>query len=63
MRHVLHVRLRYGLLSITTPVSLPANEFHIRSILYGQMSLAAVNKICVMHEAMKKIHYKIAVKM
>ena len=43
------------------PVSLLANEFDIRSVLHVQISLAAVNQICVMHEAMKgcknlKIH-------
>ena len=45
-RLVLHMRLSCGSLSITTPVSLLANEF-------GQVSLAAVNQICVIHEAMK----------
>ena len=40
---VLHVRLRCGSLSITAPVSLLANEFNVRSILHGPMSLAAVN--------------------
>ena len=50
---VLHVRLRYGSLSITTPVSLLANEFDVRSVLHGQVSLAAVNKkIYVILEAM-----------
>ena len=49
---VLHVRLGCGSLSITTPVSLLANEFDVRSILHGQVSLAAVNQICVFHEAM-----------
>ena len=49
---VLHVRLRCGSLSITTPVSLLANEFDVRSVLHGQVSLAAVNQICVIHEAM-----------
>ena len=34
-------------------MSLLANEFDARSVLYGQMSLAAVNQICVIHEAMK----------
>ena len=42
---VLHVRLRYGSLSITTPVSHLANEFDVRSELQGQMRLAAVNQI------------------
>ena len=35
-----------------TPVSLLGNEFDIRSVLHGQVSLAAVNQICVIHEAM-----------
>ena len=53
--------LRCGSLSITTPVSLLANEFDIRSVLHGQVSLAAVNQKYVIHEAMKgcknlKIH-------
>ena len=39
------MRLGYGLLLITTPVSLLANEFDIRSVLHGQVSLAAVNQI------------------
>ena len=33
------------LLSITTPVSLLANEFDVRSVLQGQVSLVAVNHI------------------
>ena len=49
---ILHVRLRCGSLSITTPVSLLANEFDVRSVLHGQVSLATVNQICVIHEAM-----------
>ena len=49
---VLHVPLRCGSLSITTPVSLLANEFDVRSVLHGQMSWVAVNQICVIHEAM-----------
>ena len=49
---VLHVRLRCGSLSITTPVSLLANEFDVPSVLHGQVNLAAVNQICVFHEAM-----------
>ena len=51
-RLVLHVRLRCGSPSITTPVSLPANAFDVRSVLYGQVSLATVNQINVIHEAM-----------
>ena len=39
-------------LSITTPVSLLGNELDVRSVLHGQVSLAAVNQICVIHEAM-----------
>ena len=51
-RLVLHVRLRRGSMSITPPVSLPANEFDVRSVLHVQMSLAAFNQIYVIHEAM-----------
>ena len=51
-RLILHVRLRCGSLSITTPVPLLANELDIRSVLHGQESLAAVNQIYVFHEAM-----------
>ena len=53
-------------LSITTPlstiqVSLLANEFDVRSVLQGRVSLTAINEICVIHKAMKgcqnlKIH-------
>ena len=43
---------RCGLLSITTPVSLLANEFDDLSVLHGQVSLVAVNQIYVFHEAM-----------
>ena len=61
-RLVLHVRLRCGSLSITTPLSLLANEFDVqRSIMHRKVSLAAVNQIYVFHEAMNgcknlKIH-------
>ena len=48
----LHVRLRCGSLSITTQMSLLANEFGVRSVLHGQVSLAAVNQIHVIHEPM-----------
>ena len=48
----LHVRLGCGSLSITTPVSLLANEFDVRRVLHGQVSLTSVNQICVIHEAM-----------
>ena len=58
---VLHVQLGCGSRSITTPVSLLENEFDVRSVLHGQVSLAAINQICVVHEAMNgcknlKIH-------
>ena len=33
-------------------MSLLANEFHVLSILLGQVSLEAINQICVVHEAM-----------
>ena len=39
------------LLLITTPVSLLANEFDVRSVFHGQLSLAAVNQIRVIHVA------------
>ena len=48
----MHVQLRCGSLSITTPVSLLANEFDVRSVMHGQVSLAAVNQVCVIHEVM-----------
>ena len=49
-------------------MSLLVNEFDVPSVLHGQVSLAAVNQICVIHEAMNgcknlKIHEKIALKM
>ena len=58
---VLHVRLLCGSLSITAPVSLLANEFDVRSLLDGQVGFAAVNQLCVFHEAINgcknlKIH-------
>ena len=64
----MHVRLRCGSLSITTPVSLLANEFDVRKVLHGQVSLAAVNQIFEKLEAMNgckylTIHQKIASKM
>ena len=43
---------RCGTLSITTPVSLLANELIVRSVLHRQVSLAAVNHTYVIHEAM-----------
>ena len=51
-RLFLHVQLRCGSLPITTPVSLLANEFDVRSLMHGQVSLAAANKIYVILEAM-----------
>ena len=67
-RLVSHMRFRCGLLSITTPVSLLVNEFDVPRVLHGQVSLAAFNQICVIHEAMNdcknlKIHIRIASKM
>ena len=47
-----HMRLWCGLLSITTPVPLLANELDVQSVLHRQVSLAAVNHICVNHEVM-----------
>ena len=41
-------------MSITTPVSLLANVFDVRSIFDGQVSLAAVNQIYVIHERLQK---------
>ena len=45
-----------------------ANEFDVRSELHGQVSLAAVNQICGVHETMNgcktlKIHERLALKM
>ena len=41
-----------GSMSITTQVSLLAIELDVQSVLHGQVRLAAVNQICVIHEAM-----------
>ena len=49
-------------LAVTHNTSVPsANEFDVRGVLHGQVSLAAVNQIHVFHEAMNscknlKIH-------
>ena len=61
-RLVLHVRIRYGSLLITIPVSLLANEFDVRSVLHGQMSLAAVNHIHVFLEVMNVVKSKDSLK-
>ena len=45
---VLHVRLGGGSLSITTPVSLLANDFDVRSVLHGQVSLTAIKVMSFM---------------
>ena len=45
-RQQMDVRLGCGSLSFL------ANEFDVRSVLHGQVSLPAVNHIGVMHEAM-----------
>ena len=39
-------------MSITPQVSLLANEFDVRSVLHGQVSLADVNQVYVIHEGM-----------
>ena len=67
-RLVMHVRLWCGSLSVTTPASLLANELDVRSILHGQVSLAAVNHVCVIHEAINgcknlKVNLRTAMKM
>ena len=49
---VLQVRLRCRSLSITKPVAFQANKFGVRSVLRGQVNLAAVNQIYGFHEAM-----------
>ena len=51
-----------------TQVSLLVNELDVGSILHGQVNLAAVNQICVIHGAMSsckilKIHLRLASKM
>ena len=33
-------------------MSLLVNEFDVRGVLQGQVSLAAVNQLCVIHKAM-----------
>ena len=48
---VLQVQLRCGSLTITTQVPHLANEFDVLSELHMQGSLAGVNQICVIHEA------------
>ena len=63
-----HVRLGCSSLSIITPVSFLVNALDVRSVLLGQVNLAAVFQICVIHEAMNgcenlKIHYRFTLKM
>ena len=63
----LHVQLRCGSMSNTTPELHLANEFDIQSELHGQAGLAAVNKLCVVHEALNcckilKTHLRLALK-
>ena len=53
---------------VTTPVSILANEFDVRNVLHGKVRLAAVNQICVIHEATNgyknlKVHLRLAWKM
>ena len=50
-------RIRCGLLSITTTVKLLANEFDVRIVLHGQVSLAVANHIYVFREAMNGCKY------
>ena len=50
-RLVLHVRLRYGSLSITTPVSLLANEFDVCKLIARASELGSCQSK-VFHEAM-----------
>ena len=52
MKLVFHVRIGCGSLSIKTSVSLLANGFNGQSALHEKVSVAAVNQICVFHEAM-----------
>ena len=56
-RLVLHVGLRCGSLLIATTVSLLANLFDVRSVLHGQLSLAAVNQIHVVHKVFNVYNY------
>ena len=54
--------------SITTKVSLLANEFDVRGVLHRQVSLSVVNLIYVFHEVMngcknKKFQLRFALKM
>ena len=44
---------------ITKLVSLLANELDFQSVLHGQVSLACVNHICVIYEAMNGLKKKI----
>ena len=44
------MQLRCSSLSITAPMSFLADEFDVRSVLHGSMSLAAVNEIYAIHE-------------
>ena len=51
-----------------TSITSLSTEFDVPSVLHGQVSLAAVNQICIIHEAMNsyknlKIHKRIASKM
>ena len=60
--HILRNNFSRNFSSIRSgPVSLLPNELDVRSVLHGQVSLAVVNQICVIHEAMNgcknlKIH-------
>ena len=37
---------------IPTPVSFLVNEFDVQSVMHGQVSLGAINQICVNEEAL-----------
>ena len=65
---LLHLQLGCGSLSITTPVSLLVDDFDVQSELHGRVSLADVNQIYVILEAMNgcknlKIHERLALEM
>ena len=63
-----HMQIMCRFLSITTPVSLLANEFNVQSVLQGHLSLVAFYHMHVFHEVMNfckylKIDKKFALKM
>ena len=57
----------HGASGVARCQSLLSNEFDVRRALHGQVSLAAVNQICVIYEGMNgcknlKIHFRITSK-